>query len=134
MSSRNSSAASLPVLITNDSIDLLNNQSTPRKRQVHLKSTLRKDKSHQEREKHHHHSGPVSITESERKRYEGLWAANHPRDVFSLSIDKSLDNFIIRQLWIRSNLPPEILRHIWYPHFKFTNILGILLIVAKKAS
>ena len=112
MSSRSSSATSLPVL-TVESLDLAKN--APRRRPVHLKTTMRKE-SRPDREKGHVHTGPQSMTEAERKRYEGVWASNHRRNVHLVLFDEQnfLDNLVIRELWMRSNLPHELLGHIWY--------------------
>ncbi|KAH9867033.1 hypothetical protein IAQ61_007624 [Plenodomus lingam] len=61
------------------------------------------------------------ITERERKRYEGVWAANkglylpaaqeHPPP----EDDPSLDvlNLIVREIWARSRLPTDVLEEVW---------------------
>ncbi|KAI8943094.1 hypothetical protein NX059_001125 [Plenodomus lindquistii] len=61
------------------------------------------------------------ITESERKRYEGVWAANkgmhlppsqeHPPP----EDDPSLDvlNLVVKDLWTRSRLPEHVLEEVW---------------------
>jgi hypothetical protein len=116
MSSRTSSSASLPVLLTNDDTDSsCGNQVPSRRRQVHLKATLRKEKPHHERDKNHNHTGPVSITECERKRYEGVWASNHRRDDSLISVEDwdYIENFVVRKLWNRSKLASDVLGHIW---------------------
>lgn len=62
------------------------------------------------------------ITEAERKRYEGVWAANKgvylptPQDEnFDPEDDPSSDviNILVRELWIRSRLPTHVLKEIW---------------------
>ena len=111
MSSRSSSAISLPAT-SNVEIPESANQvaSTNRRRHVHLKTTMRKE-PRTEREKHHNHPGPQAITEQERKRYEGVWASNHHRDLPTSA--EYIDNFVVREIWSRSQLSAEILGHIW---------------------
>lgn len=117
MSSRSSSATSLPVTMS-ETIDSQSHLGgAARRRPVHLKATMRKE-ARPDREKGHIHAGPICISESERKRYEGVWASNHRQDSFSILSEESnyIDNLTVRELWIRSNLPDEFLGHIWYTH------------------
>jgi hypothetical protein len=81
-----------------------------------------------------HHEGTRKrwrdeITERERKRYEGVWAANRglclptssPRqhtpspDRGSDQDDPSLDvlNLVVRDIWLRSRLPTHELEEVW---------------------
>ncbi|KAL8634386.1 MAG: hypothetical protein Q9228_008019 [Teloschistes exilis] len=66
------------------------------------------------------------ITEGERKRYEGVWAANrgllfnhqyHQHHHTSKDSDENKKdgvlNLIVRDIWSRSHLPPEVLEEIW---------------------
>ena len=115
MSSRSSSATSLPITLS-ETIDSQNHVGgAARRRPVHLKATMRKE-ARPEREKSHIHAGPICISEPERKRYEGVWASNHCQDSVSLLSEESkyIDNLTVRELWIRSSLPDEFLGHIWY--------------------
>ncbi|KAL6708543.1 Increased rDNA silencing protein [Coniothyrium glycines] len=76
-----------------------------------------------------HHEGTRrrwrdQITERERKRYEGVWAAN--KGIYlpvgfdsptraSPEADPSLDvlNLMIKEIWTRSRLPTDVLEEIW---------------------
>jgi len=82
-----------------------------------------------------HHEGDRKrwrdqITERERKRYEGVWAANRGTHVlFSDSDLQSLEkkgvyagedpareyvsNLVVRDIWSRSRLPEDVLEEIW---------------------
>ncbi|KAF2851751.1 hypothetical protein T440DRAFT_467533 [Plenodomus tracheiphilus IPT5] len=61
------------------------------------------------------------ITERERKRYEGVWAANKGLYLPSaqerplLDDDPSLDvlNLLVREIWTRSRLPTHVLEEVW---------------------
>ena len=68
-----------------------------------------------EREKAHLAVGPIGVSESERKRYEGVWASNHRSESVSILSEEwnFIDNLTVRELWIRSCLPVELLGHIW---------------------
>jgi len=111
MSSRSSSAISLPVTSKVEIPESTNPViSTNRRRHVHLKTTMRKG-PRTEREKHHNHHGPQAMTEQERKRYEGVWASNHHSDL-PISAEH-INNFVVREIWLRSQLTAEILGHIW---------------------
>ncbi|KAL6721563.1 Increased rDNA silencing protein [Lecanora helva] len=54
----------------------------------------------------------TEVTERERKRYEGVWAAN--RGIL-LDQDSSLAvcNIVVRDIWKRSRLPNSVLEEIW---------------------
>lgn len=76
-----------------------------------------------------HHEGDRKrwrdqITEFERKRYEGVWAANRglltstyrpPSSSASQPIDlaNSVLNLVVRDIWSRSNLPSDVLEETW---------------------
>lgn len=113
MSSKNSSATSLPNLT---GVEHFDSGTIPvaRRRPVHLKTTMRKE-SRPGREKNHVHAGPQSVTEVERKRYEGVWASNHCQEALPMLSEEHnyIHNLIVRELWMRSNLPSELLGHIW---------------------
>jgi hypothetical protein len=110
MSSRISSARSLPVTNLENMEPSSQGTYANRRRHVHLKTTMRKE-SRPERHKHHNHPGPQAMTEHERKRYEGVWASNYGGDLSTSA--EYLDNFVVREIWWRSHLPPEFLGHIW---------------------
>ena len=67
-----------------------------------------------------HHEGDrkrwrVEITEQERKRYEGVWAANKglwmpPGD---LELATKVVNLVVRDIWSRSKLPDHVLGEVW---------------------
>jgi hypothetical protein len=127
MSSRTSSATSLPILPPPPPVEPVS-----RRRPVHLKTTLRKE-ARQEKEKGHVHSGPISITEIERKRYEGVWASNC-RQQYSGNGD-FIENLVVRELWSRSMLPTELLGHIWYfPIIEVLTVLGNGLIMVGRGN
>ena len=76
-----------------------------------------------------HHEGTRKrwrdqITERERKRYEGVWAANKGLYLPSPSVspsraaveeDPSLDvlNLCVQEIWTRSRLPTHVLEEVW---------------------
>lgn len=76
-----------------------------------------------------HHEGQRKrwrdqITERERKRYEGVWAANKgvllPASAARSNStgddeDPSLDvlNLVVREIWMRSRLPDHVLEEVW---------------------
>ncbi|KAL8868675.1 MAG: hypothetical protein Q9174_004836 [Haloplaca sp. 1 TL-2023] len=84
---------------------------------------------------HKHHEGDRKrwrdeITEPERKRYEGVWAANRgllipylrsrpslsPPDTSDQSSEAAKNgvlNIIVRDIWSRSHLSPDVLAEIW---------------------
>jgi len=66
------------------------------------------------------------VTERERKRYEGVWAANrglllnHEAEATTLGdlrpgVSKSdlVANVVVRDLWGRSRLPRDVLEEVW---------------------
>ena len=68
-----------------------------------------------------HHEGDRkrwrdSVSEAERKRYEGVWAANknllHPPEAIVTSQTPVLD-IVVRDIWRRSRLPDDVLEEIW---------------------
>ena len=73
-----------------------------------------------------HHEGQRKrwrdqITERERKRYEGVWAANKgvllpaATERYPDDDDPSLDvlNLVVREIWMRSRLPTHVLEEVW---------------------
>lgn len=86
-----------------------------------------------------HHEGDRKrwrdvITERERKRYEGVWAANkgihsfytpeeqsyldrHPggkhAQILRESVAEQVTNIVARDIWSRSRLPEDVLEHVW---------------------
>ena len=73
-----------------------------------------------------HHEGQRKrwrdqITERERKRYEGVWAANKgvllpaSSSGFAADEDPSLDvlDLVVREIWMRSRLPMHVLEEVW---------------------
>jgi hypothetical protein len=96
-----------------------------------LKQTLRAQPDEEEKEKNlkrhrfrqpnKHREGSRSrwqdeITEAERKRYEGVWAANKGVLMPSNSSPEAFEevlNLVVRDIWSRSRLPPQKLEMIW---------------------
>lgn len=106
-----------------------------------LRPTLRKSLSEQsEDDKRHrrkhfyqrkhpnkHHEGDRkrwrdAITVRERKRYEGVWAANRGiflpgEDVATKTVlevvNSCVSNIVVRDIWMRSRLPPIVLEEVW---------------------
>lgn len=119
--------------------------SPPRAKPITLRQTMRQEPSssdsgdndgyrHRSRKKHlvrkhpnKHHEGDRkrwrdTVTERERKRYEGVWAANkglflsHPAPYGSREIIKLQDevlNLVAREVWCRSRLPGAELEEVW---------------------
>lgn len=63
-----------------------------------------------------HHEGDRkrwrdAVTERERKRYEGVWAAN--RGLYSEDAPDQVSNIVVRDIWMRSRLPGHELEVIW---------------------
>jgi len=67
-----------------------------------------------------------TITDRERKRYEGLWAANRGIYIYGEPIDgrtegttqdpaqaQKVCNLVVRDIWLRSRLPDNVLEEIW---------------------
>ncbi|KAL2037539.1 hypothetical protein N7G274_009820 [Stereocaulon virgatum] len=66
---------------------------------------------------HKHHEGDRKryrnqVTDRERKRYEGVWAANKGLWMELDSADCVL-NIVVRDIWSRSRLPDDVLEEIW---------------------
>ncbi|KAM0722346.1 hypothetical protein Q7P37_001787 [Cladosporium fusiforme] len=64
-----------------------------------------------------HHEGDRkrwrdAVTEGERKRYEGLWAANRGMHL-SPSLPNNIHNIVVRDIWMRSRLPRAELEMVW---------------------
>lgn len=65
------------------------------------------------------------ITDAERKRYDGLWAANRGLWVEPLTdeyrlpnltvseLEQCVSNLVVRDMWSRSRLPPHVLEEVW---------------------
>jgi hypothetical protein len=78
-------------------------------------------KHHRFRQPNKHHEGTRGrwrdeITEAERKRYEGVWAANKGLLVQPKSLPTAADevhSLVVRDIWSRSRLPPQKLAMIW---------------------
>jgi hypothetical protein len=72
-----------------------------------------------------HHEGTRKrwrdeITDRERKRYEGVWAANKGLHIptstrISPEDEPSLDvlNLLVKEIWTRSRLPTHVLEEVW---------------------
>lgn len=66
-----------------------------------------------------HHEGDRkrwrdTVSEAERKRYEGLWAAN--KDILLPLTDPpsgTVCNLVVREIWHRSRLPDDVLEEVW---------------------
>ena len=66
---------------------------------------------------HKHHEGNrkryrATVTERERRRYDGLWAANKGLWMDANSSNSVL-NIVVRDIWSRSRLPTDVLAEIW---------------------
>ena len=83
----------------------------------------RKGKSHLVRKhQHKHHEGDrkryrTQVTERERKRYEGVWAANKGL-LFPSASDpgpsaNEVLNIVVKDIWRRSRLPDDVLEEVW---------------------
>lgn len=91
----------------------------------------KRGRRHWRRHPNMHHEGDRKrwrdkITERERKRYEGLWAANRglllDHDLEHLEMELRKDgtpandlviNLVVRDIWERSRLPSDVLEEIW---------------------
>ena len=92
----------------------------------------KKGKSHLVRKhQHKHHEGDrkryrTQVTERERKRFEGVWAANRGLLLSSSSaVDPALMssstmtnnnvvlNVVVKDIWQRSRLPDDVLEEVW---------------------
>lgn len=83
---------------------------------------------------HKHHEGTRkrwrdTVTERERKRYEGVWAANrglylpgsdalttttYTTSATGNGIEDDVLNLVVRDVWLRSRLPEQVLEEIWF--------------------
>lgn len=66
---------------------------------------------------HKHHEGDRKrwrdqITERERKRYEGVWAANKGMYLAEDS-QSAVCNLVVRDIWSRSRLSNHVLEEVW---------------------
>jgi len=115
MTSRSSTQISLPTLSsTGDRSTTLDLPEPSPKRPVHLKTTMRNVHS-LDKELGRKHHGVETLSENERKRYDGVWASNWQSSTALNSEKESrcLDRLVVRELWSRSKLSSEILRRIW---------------------
>lgn len=53
------------------------------------------------------------VTERERKRYEGLWAANKGACIAHPRHQEDVHGFVVRDIWARSRLPMDVLHDVW---------------------
>jgi hypothetical protein len=100
---------------------------SPQKKQPgKLLATLRADEADEKHKnrKHHfrqpnkHHEGTRErwrdhVSDSERKRYEGVWAANKGLYISASANADEVLNLVVRDIWSRSRLPPEKLAKVW---------------------
>jgi hypothetical protein len=87
---------------------------SPRRRPVHLKTTLREVKL-SKRDSDRDRNGTDAVNESEKKRYESVWAANCQETVGTRATGTMyVHDLVVRELWNRSNLSADVLQHIWY--------------------
>lgn len=64
-----------------------------------------------------HHEGDRKryrnqVTERERKRYEGVWAANKGL-LMDVESSHAVVNVVVRDIWRRSHLPDDVLEEVW---------------------
>ncbi|PLN76485.1 hypothetical protein BDW42DRAFT_20435 [Aspergillus taichungensis] len=121
-------------------------RSTPASPASSLRKTLRSDGLDEENDEHSHHRHPHKphfirkhphkhhegdrkkwrgeVTEKERRRYEGVWAANKgllipakeqmgSSDRYPPDASEMVANVIVRDIWSRSRLPRRTLQEIW---------------------
>ncbi|KIW21011.1 hypothetical protein PV08_01590 [Exophiala spinifera] len=99
--------------------------------EVHKEVLHKRGRGHWTRHPNKHHEGDRKrwrdkITERERKRYEGVWAANrgvlieldpelavsgHSNDTTPVS--DLVVNVVVRDIWERSRLPKDVLEEVW---------------------
>ena len=60
---------------------------------------------------HRYHEGSA-VTERERRRYDGVWAANKGLWM-DADASESVLNLVVRDIWSRSRLPNDVLANIW---------------------
>ena len=110
----------------NHSQDLMSRTPSPAKgmRQT-MREAQKSDDEAEHKQKSHlmrkhpnkHHEGDrkryrSQVTERERKRYEGVWAANKGLLLPSSSPNTVL-NVVVRDIWHRSRLPDDVLEEVW---------------------
>ncbi|EXJ55862.1 hypothetical protein A1O7_08793 [Cladophialophora yegresii CBS 114405] len=114
----------------------------------------KRGRKHWRRHPNMHHEGDRrrwrdKVTERERKRYEGVWAANrgllldydldnvdHEHRNDGTSVSDLVVNVVVRDIWDRSRLPKDVLEEIWdlvaQPNVKTLNreefVVGLWLI------
>ncbi|KAL9640821.1 MAG: hypothetical protein Q9164_000056 [Protoblastenia rupestris] len=110
----------------NHSQDLVSRTPSPAKgmRQT-MREAQKSDDEAEHKQKSHlvrkhpnkHHEGDrkryrSQVTERERKRFEGVWAANKGLLLPSSSSNMVL-NVVVRDIWRRSRLPDDVLEEVW---------------------
>lgn len=100
---------------------------SPQKKQPgKLRTTLRTDevdekqrmKKHHFRQPNKHHEGTRErwrdfVSDAERKRYEGVWAANKGLYILDPSQADEVSNLVAKDIWSRSRLPADRLAMVW---------------------
>ena len=79
---------------------------------------VQKNKKHHFRQPNKHHEGTRKrwrdyISETERKRYEGVWAANKGINITDNAGKDEVLNLVVRDIWARSRLTTEKLAKVW---------------------
>jgi hypothetical protein len=101
--------------------DVSSSEEEPERRRNHVHLLKKHPNKHAEGDRKRWRD---SITEKERKRYEGVWAANRglllsPQYFPSMKspVDSSLGScvhaYVVRDIWQRSHLPTNTLSGIW---------------------
>jgi hypothetical protein len=75
-------------------------------------------KHHHFRQPNKHHEGTRErwrdyVSEAERKRYEGVWAANRGLYIASPEQADEVLNLVVMDIWSRSRLPRDRLAKVW---------------------
>ena len=101
--------------------------SPPKTMRTTLRHQPRKDKDKEPTKRNHlinkhpnkHNEGDRKrwrdeITEKERKRYEGVWAANRGILIPSSEVHDHIHSLIVRDIWRRSQLSSSMLAEVWH--------------------
>lgn len=110
----------------------LRKQSKPEDDAAEIAIVKRGRRHHFRKHPHKHHEGDRKrwrdkVTERERRRYEGLWAANRGLFLFWDSPEAPFGvthrpfapeadmvvNVVVREIWERSRLPKDVLEEVW---------------------
>lgn len=88
--------------------------------------TIEGPKKRRFRHPNKHHEGTRkrwrdSVTDRERRRYEGVWAANrgllqpspNSSDPVPRELADEVLNIVVRDIWCRSRLPDQVLEEVW---------------------